>query len=489
MRWISKSYQGVHALQGADFSVLPGEVHALLGENGAGKSTLIKILAGAVERDGGEIRIAGDPAEIHSRQDARALGIGVVFQHPELVPELSILENVTLGRERSTLGFVRRRDARERTRRALARLDVRLSPQRAAAGLRTGERQLVEIARALAFDARILVLDEPTASLGRNEVGNLFRVVDELRRAGVAIVYISHRLEEIFELADRITVLRDGHSTAPVTTSETSRGQLVRMMVGRDMGHVFQKQSHATGRIVLEADGLATDTGLDDVSLQLREGEVLGVYGLLGSGRTELARALFGADRLIAGQIRLDGERIRLGTPSRATHHGFGLVPEDRVRQGTWPTLPIRENVTLARADRIARFGLVRRREEQRRTQQVVDELAVRARSTESAVSTLSGGNQQKVVFGRWLVAGARILILDDPTVGVDVGAKEEIYRIVAELTADGTSVLLMSSELPEVLALADRILVLRDLRVAGTLEGDAMTEENTLALALGEAA
>ena len=489
MRGISKSYQGVRALTDANFSVLPGEVHALLGENGAGKSTLIKILAGAVERDTGEIVIAGEPVEIRSRQDAQALGIGVVFQHPELVDELSILENVTLGRERSTAGIVRRRDARERTRRALARLGVRLSPERAAAGLRTGERQLVEIARALAFNARVLVLDEPTASLGRSEVENLFRVVRELRVEGVAIVYISHRLEEIFELSDRVTVLRDGRSAPAARTAETTRAELVRMMVGREMGHVFQKESHVRERVVLEAEGLSTDAGLDGISLVLREGEVLGVYGLLGSGRTELARALFGADRLTHGAIRIDGKQVRIGTPSRATDRGIGLVPEDRVHQGTWPRLSVRENVTLARAERIDRFGIVRRSAEARRTREVVRELAIRTASIESAVSTLSGGNQQKVVFGRWLVAGARVLILDDSTVGVDVGAKEEIYRIVAELTADGTAVLFMSSELPEVLGLADRMLVLRDLRVAGELERERMTEENALALALGEPA
>jgi ABC-type sugar transport system ATPase subunit len=489
MRGISKSYQGVRALIAADFSVRQGEVHALLGENGAGKSTLIKILAGAVGRDGGAIKVAGEPAEISSRQDAQALGIGVVFQHPELVDELSILENITLGRERSTFGIVHQREARERTRKALERLGISLSPERAAAGLRTGERQLVEIARAVAFDARVLVLDEPTASLGRREVEKLFRVVRDLRAAGVAIVYISHRLEEIFALADRVTVLRDGRSTPPLETRHATKPELVRMMVGREMGHVFQKMPHVRERLVLEAERLSTEAGLREVSLSLREGEVLGVYGLLGSGRTELARALYGADRLVDGTIRVDGKDVRIGSPSRATHLGIALVPEDRVHQGTFPRLSVRENVTLARSERIDRFGIVHRREEGRRTNDVVRRLGIRTASIDAPVSTLSGGNQQKVVFGRWLVAGARVLILDDPTVGVDVGAKEEIYRIVAELTADGTAVILLSSELPEVIGLADRVLVLRDLAVAGELAGDELTEQRVLALALGEAA
>jgi ABC-type sugar transport system ATPase subunit len=484
---VSKSYQGVRALIDAHLAVHAGEVHALLGENGAGKSTLIKILAGAVERDSGEIRLAGQAVEIASRQDAQELGIAVVFQHPELVDELTILENVTLGRERSTAGFIHTRDDRERTRRALDRLGVRLSPERAAAGLRTGERQLVEMARALAFDARVLVLDEPTASLGRSEVERLFHVVRDLREAGVAVVYISHRLDEIFELADRVTVLRDGRSSPAVSVGATTRANLVTSMVGREMGHAFKKESHARETAVLEAREISTDSGLGGVSFALRAGEILGVYGLLGSGRTELARALYGADRLTAGEIRVDGRIARLGSPSQAARLGLGLVPEDRVHQGTWPRLSIRENVTLARADRIDRYGIVRRGAENRATQTVVRDLAIRTSSPEAAVSTLSGGNQQKVVFGRWLVAGARILILDDPTVGVDVGAKEEIYRIVSELTADGTAVLLLSSELPELLGLADRMIVLRDLRVAGHLDRDEMTEEAALALAFGE--
>ena len=488
MRGISKSYQGVRALREASFEVRAGEVHALLGENGAGKSTLIKILAGAVARDEGEIHVGGKRVEIDSRQDAQRLGIAVVFQHPELVDELTIADNVTLGVERSRAGFIRRRDARERTARALDALGVRLSPGRAAAGLRTGDRQLVEIARASVSEVRILVLDEPTASLGRREVENLFAVVRQLREQGVAIVYISHRLEEMESIADRVTVLRDGAVVATVEARSTPRAELVRMMVGREMGHVFRKESHVREPVALEARGLSTAAGLVDVSFELREGEVLGVYGLLGSGRTELARALFGADRVTGGELMLAGRRERLRSSSHAVRRGIGLVPEDRNAQGLFAILSVRENVTLSGAGRYP-LGIVRRGEETRRTLRAVSELAIRTASTESAVATLSGGNQQKVVFGRWLVAGAKVLLLDDPTVGVDVGAKEEIYRIVADLTRDGTAVLLLSSELPEVLGLADRMLVLRDLRVAGQLAGDAMNEENALALALGESA
>jgi ribose transport system ATP-binding protein len=346
----------------------------------------------------------------------------------------------------------------------------------------------VEIARAIVSEVRILVLDEPTASLGRREVESLFTVVRELREQGVGIVYISHRLEEIESIADRVTVLRDGAVVATVQARSTPRSELVRMMVGREMGHVFRKESHVRDRVALEAHSLSTAAGLESVSFALREGEVLGVYGLLGSGRTELARALYGADRVTGGGLSLAGRRERLRSSSHAVRRGIGLVPEDRIAQGLFPILSVRENVTLSGAGEYP-LGIVRRSAETRRTLAAIRELAIRTASTESAVSTLSGGNQQKVVFGRWLVAGAKVLILDDPTVGVDVGAKEEIYRIVADLTRDGTAVLLLSSELPEVLGLADRMLVLRDLRVAGELEGAAMNEENALALALGEAA
>ena len=489
MEQVSKSYDGVHALRSADLAVLPGEVHALLGENGAGKSTLMKILAGAVQADEGAIRIGGEPVEIRSRQDAQRLGVGIVFQHPELVDELSIVDNVTLGRERARGGFIDRPEGRRRTRAALGRLGAQLAPERSAAGLRAGERQLVEVARAIAFDLRVLVLDEPTASLGRREVEDLFRVVRELRDAGVAIVYISHRLEEVFELADRITVLRDGAVVGAVDVASTSRAEVVSMMVGRSMVHAVRKESHATDHVVLEANGLETIEGVRGISLQVREGEVLGVYGLLGSGRTELARALYGADRLLAGAVRLEGRKVRLRSPSRAVRRGLGLVPEDRTHQGAFLRLSVTENVTVARAERFARWIFLRRREETRRTRSAVERLSIRTASVESLVSTLSGGNQQKVVFARWLVAGARVLILDDPTVGVDIGAKEEIYRIIADLTRDGTAVIFLSSELPEVLGLADRMLVLRDGSVAGELAGDEMSEGRALSLALGEAA
>jgi ribose transport system ATP-binding protein len=489
MHAIDKSYEGVRALDGASLAVAAGEVHALLGENGAGKSTLVKILAGAVERDAGTLSWEGRPVEIASRRDATDLGVGIVFQHAELIDELSIAENISLGRERARAGFVDRSAARRLARDALERVRAPLRPERAVRGLRAGERQLVEIARAIAFDVRLLVLDEPTASLGEREVDNLFRIVRELRDDGIGIVYISHRLPEIFELSDRVTVLRDGRTVETVETESTNRDALVAMMVGRDLTGIFRKVSHAREEVTLSVRDLASDGGLDGVSFDLHAGEVLGVYGLLGSGRTELARAIVGADRVVAGTIELDGAPARLGAPSAAVRRGVGLVPEERVSQGTFQGLSVRENLTAARGDLVATHGWVRGGRERRRAREVVERLRIRTRSIEAPVSTLSGGNQQKVVFGRWLIGDTRVLVLDEPTAGVDVGAKEEIYGIISDLAAGGTAVLLMSSELPELLGLADRLLVMRDGHAAGLLDRERMSEAAALELALAEAA
>ena len=489
MRDIDKGYEGVRALDGASLAVEAGEVHALLGENGAGKSTLVKILAGAVERDAGTLTWLGEPTEISSRRDATDLGVGIVFQHAELIDELSIAENMSLGRERSWCGFLDRAGARALARDALERVGARLRPDRAVRGLRAGERQLVEIARAVAYDVRLLVLDEPTASLGAREVENLFRIVRELRDDGIGIVYISHRLPEIFELADRVTVLRDGRTIGTVETRATGRDELVSMMVGRELSGVYRKESHARQEVVLAVRDLVSDGGLGGVSFDLHAGEVLGVYGLLGSGRTELARAIMGADRVIAGSVELGGRPVRIAAPSAAVRLGLGLVPEERVSQGTFQGLSVRENLTAARGDLVASRGWVRRRRERRRAREIVERLRIRTSSIEAPVATLSGGNQQKVVFGRWLLGDPRVLLLDEPTAGVDVGAKEEIYRIISDLAANGTAVLLASSELPELLGLADRLLVMRDGHAAGLLERDEMTEASALRLALAEAA
>jgi ribose transport system ATP-binding protein len=484
---IEKNFGGVQALANASLEVLPGEVHALLGENGAGKSTLVKIIAGVLQRDAGILRWQGEPVEIQSFDDAERLGIHVIYQQLNVLDHLSVAENISLGRERIRLSLVDLSEERARARDALAALGVGIDVEASAGSLRVAEKQLVEIARALWGSVRLLVMDEPTSSLGDREVDRLFEIIGRLREKGISVIYISHKLEEVFRIADRITVLRDGHAVGTVVASDTSTDDLIAMMVGRQLGHAIEKTSHATDEVVLEVEGLGTATGLQGVSFALRKGEVLGVYGLLGSGRTELARALFGADPVREGRVSVAGVTVRFRSPADARHHGLGLVTEERA-EASFPFLSIRENVTSASWDMVAPGGWLRPRREASLASRIVEMLRVRTRSIEEPLSRLSGGNQQKVVVGRWLLRDVPILILDDPTSGIDVGAKDELYHLVAGMTAAGTSVIMTSSELPELLALSDRILVLHHGRVAAIVEGDTLTESNVIRLAVSGA-
>jgi ribose transport system ATP-binding protein len=484
MRGIRKDFGGVRALEGAALEVRPGEVHALLGENGAGKSTLVKIVAGVLQRDGGDILWRGQPTEIRSFQDAERLGIHVIYQQLNVLDHLSVAENISLGRERLRLSFIDLAEQRTRAADALAALGVSLDVDTPAGSLRVAEKQLVEIARALWGSVQLLVMDEPTSSLGDREVDRLFEIIGRVRAQGLSIIYISHKLEEVFRISDRITVLRDGRTVGSVETRGTSTDDLIQMMVGRELGHDIEKVSHATEQVVLRASDLWTDTGLAGISFTLRRGEVLGVYGLLGSGRTELARALFGADPLRAGSIEVDGSAVRFNTPADARRLGLGLVTEERA-EASFPHLSIRENLTSASWDLIAPRGWLRPGREASMASRIVDALRVRTRSIEEPLSRLSGGNQQKVVVGRWLLREVPIFILDDPTSGIDVGAKDELYRLIAGMTAGGTSVIMTSSELPELLALSDRVLVLHHGRLAGVLEGRDLSEANVIRLAV----
>jgi ribose transport system ATP-binding protein len=486
---LEKSYEGVRALRGANLSVRPGEIHALLGENGAGKSTLIKALAGAIRPDAGTITFAGEPVELASRTDSLRRGISVIFQHANLVPQLTVAQNVVLGNEQARGGFMRDRAQRQAIRDVLARIGAHIDLNRVAASLRSSERQLVEIARALLQDARLLILDEPTASLGTNEVDQLHQTLHELRADGLGIVYVSHRLEEVLGVSDRSTILRDGQTAGTLATAESSTDDVIRMMIGRDASHVFRKASHARHSVALSARGLTTSTGLKDVSFDLHAGEILGVFGLLGSGRTELARALFGADPVTGGRIEALGRPLpRRFSPYRAARTGMGLVPEERTTQALFPQLSITDNMTSARPWLYTRGGFIR----DARRRDLVGDMGHRVRLKSSSpgqlVSELSGGNQQKVVLGRWLLGGSQILILDDPTVGVDIGAKEEIYRLISEMTADGTAVLLMSSELPEVIGLSDRVMVMYEGAPNGSFTSSDLSEEALLRAAHGEA-
>jgi ribose transport system ATP-binding protein len=481
---IHKSFGGVHALTDASYEIRSGEIHALLGENGAGKSTLVKIVAGAHQPDAGTIRWRGAPIEIRTFGDAERLGIRIIYQRLNVLDHLTVAENIALARERSSFGFVNVDEERRRAIAALHTLGVQLAPDALAGGLRLAEKQLIEIARALWGEVRLLIMDEPTASLGDREVDRLFEIIRRLRRQGVAVVYISHKLDEVFRLADRITVLRDGQTVGTVPVEGTNPAELITMMVGRRLDQVVRRTSEATETTVLDVDGLSTDTGLVDISFNLRHGEVLGVYGLLGSGRSELARALFGADPIREGVVRVRGEVARFRSPADAKRRGVGLVPEERA-QAAFAMLTLRENLTSASSDLIAPVGWLRPRREISLARRIVEALQIRTPSVDEPLNRLSGGNQQKVVVGRWLLREVPILILDDPTSGIDVGAKDEMYHLIAEMTARGTAVIMTSSELPELLALSDRILVLHWGHMVGILEGEQLTQENVLSMAV----
>ncbi|MDO5102273.1 MAG: sugar ABC transporter ATP-binding protein [Lautropia sp.] len=483
---ICKWFGGVRALGGANLAIRRGEVHTLLGENGAGKSTLVKIIAGALQPDSGSLSWEGKALPSMDLVTSQRLGIRVIHQRLTTISHLSVGENLLLGNEPHRFGLLQLKRARKRAKDALERIGVHLDLDRQAGTLRVAERQLVEIARALIGDARLLVMDEPTASLGEREVAHLFGIIQRLREEGVAIIYISHKLSEVMAISDRVTILRDGQTVKTVDIGSTDPGALVESMVGRVLAQdLADRQATVPDEaVVLEARSLFTRTGLSDISFKLRRREVLGVYGLMGSGRTELARALFGADPLISGSILVDGRPVSPRSPRDARKLGLGLVPEERP-QAVFDDLSVLENATIAASQLMSRMSVVRHGLERRLTVGMVKRLGVKTASVDAPMRSLSGGNQQKVVLGRWLLRGSRILILDDPTSGVDVGAKAEIYRLISSETAGGLSVIMSSSELPELLTVAHRILVLHEGRIAGVLEGERMTQRDVLHLAV----
>jgi ribose transport system ATP-binding protein len=484
---IRKAYPGVLALDGVDLDVRRGEVHVLLGENGAGKSTLVKVVAGAVRPDAGRVLVGGAPAALRGPRDARALGVAVVHQELALVPGLTAGENVFLGREPRRLpGVVDRRATHARAQAILDGLGAGVRADAPVARLSLARRQLVEIARALALDARVLVLDEPTSALGEREAAALLDAVRALAARGVGVVYISHRLDELFAVGDRVTVLRDGRRVATHDVRAVDRARLVHEMADRPVAEAAPRPAAPRGAELLRVEGLTRRGALHDVSFALHAGEVVALAGLVGAGRTEVARALVGLDPVDAGRVVVRGRARRIRSPRQALRAGLALVPEDRKRQGIVPGRPIRENVALAALRALARLGVVRRAAERALAERHAGALRVRAASVEQAVGTLSGGNQQKVVLARWLAARAEVLILDEPTRGIDVAAREELYALVGRLAAGGAAILLVSSELPEVVRLADRVLVMRAGRVAGEFARGEATPAALLACAVG---
>jgi L-arabinose transport system ATP-binding protein len=490
MTGIEKHFAGVHALRDVALTARAGEALALMGENGAGKSTLLKIMSGTYQPDAGRILLDGAPVSFAQPAAARRAGVRVVAQEPEIIRDVSVAENVHAGALPSRGGRFDRTALLARVAADLAGYgfaDV-IDPAQPGHSLSPAQRQLVEILRAVSGQARVIAFDEPTSSLSDHEVAALFRLIARLAADGIAVVYVSHRMHEIFQVATRVQVLRDGGVIGVRLARETSETELVRMMVGRDLSAMFHHSPHAPGRVVLALRGVTT-ADVRDISFEVRAGEVVVLAGLVGAGRTELAHAIIGDVRLIAGEIRVEDVPVRMASPRDAIRAGLCLAPEERKAQGLLMQRSVRDNISLAVLRRLASFGVIRRGEERRLAQRFVAELHVRTPSIEQEIAKLSGGNQQKVVLARWLARQSRLLILDEPTRGVDVGAKADIYAIIDRLAQAGVAVLVISSDLPEVLGLADRIVVMQGGRVAGTLDRAEASEERILSLAILEQA
>jgi rhamnose transport system ATP-binding protein len=484
---VSKRFAATQALADVSLDLLPGEIHGLVGENGAGKSTVVKLLAGIYQPDSGTVVLDGKPVLVHGPAHARSLGIAVVHQEPRLFPDLTVAENVFMGHARTgRFGSVNWREMGRAADRIFDSLGVRVDSSAVVRGLSMADQQLIEIAKALSIDARVLILDEPTASLSAHEVERLFAIVRQTRDRGVAVLFVSHRLEEVFQLCDRATVLRDGRHVITAPTSELTAADLVRYMVGRSVS-LFPRGTAKIGDVLLEVKGLTRIGGFRDVSFSVRSGEILGLAGLVGAGRTEIARVLFGLDRADAGEVLLDGKRVRFKTPSEALRAGVAYVPEDRHLDGLVAGFSIAENVSLPIIPRLFPRLFIIGGRERRLAAEYATRLRIRSTGVGALVEALSGGNQQKVVIAKWLATEPRVLILDEPTRGVDIGAKVEVHKIISDLAAAGMGIVLISSELPEVLAMSDRIIVLHEGRMSAEIPRADASEEKVMFAATGQ--
>ncbi|MER5659764.1 sugar ABC transporter ATP-binding protein [Streptomyces mirabilis] len=485
---IRKTFPGVVALDSVDFDLRRGEVHVLLGENGAGKSTLIKMLSGAYQPDSGRVLVDGEEVRVHGAQDSERLGIATIYQEFNLVPDLTVAENIFLGRQPRRYGLIDRKRMEAEAAELLERVGVSVSPRARVRELGIARLQMVEIAKALSLNARVLIMDEPTAVLTSEEVEKLFSIVRRLREDGVGIVFITHHLEEIAALGDRVTVIRDGKSVGQVPAS-TAEDELVRLMVGRSIEQQYPRvratADDGSGAALLTVEGLTRDGVFHDVSFEVRAGEVVGIAGLVGAGRTEVVRAVFGADPYDKGAVKVAGSALRRHDVNAAMAAGIGLIPEDRKGQGLLLDASVEENLGLVTMRAATHGGLVDLKGQRAAAARIAEQLGVRMAGLGQHVRTLSGGNQQKVVIGKWLLADTKVLILDEPTRGIDVGAKVEIYQLVNELTAAGAAVLMISSDLPEVLGMSDRVLVMAQGRIAGELSADEATQDSVMALAV----
>lgn len=487
MRGIRKEFPGVIALEDVDFDLKRGEVHVLFGENGAGKSTLIKIISGALEKTRGTIHINGQITPIQNPKHALQLGICTIYQELNLVPELTVAENIFLGREpASRSGWIDNKNMNEKTAQILSNLGVDIDPELKISGLSIAMRQMAEISKAISMDCRILILDEPTSALTWQEIKHLFKIIEKLKEENVAIIYISHRIEEIFEIGDRVTVLRDGKVVGTRNIEDTQQSELIQMMVNRELKEFYPPRSVEIGKESLRVEGLSQKGKLDDINFSSHRGEILGLTGLMGSGRTELAMALFGVDPIDGGTIYLNGEACKIDSARKAMQLGLGYVPEDRQLQGLVLKLSLAKNISLTDLEQVSSKGLINFQAEHKQAQKAIQNLHIKTTGPDQKVRFLSGGNQQKVVIGKWLACQTDIFLLDEPTRGIDVAAKVEIYQLINSLAARGATIVLISSELPEVIGMCDRIIVMREGRINGIFDSSTVTQEILLKCELG---
>ncbi|MBS3783314.1 MAG: sugar ABC transporter ATP-binding protein [Anaerolineae bacterium] len=488
MKNISKAFPGVQALERVTFEVDCPEIHALVGENGAGKTTLMKILTGALHQDEGQITLRGETVAIRAPSDAQTLGISMIHQELSLIPYLTVGQNIYLGREPGAriAGVIDWSTLYERAQQWLERLNLDVEARAEVQGLSIAQQQMVEVAKALSLDADLIVMDEPTSALTDRETDVLFEVMRSLREEGVSLIFISHRLGEVFEIADRVTVLRDGQLIGTTAIAETDEDEVVRMMVGRELGEMYPQAKGERQEIVLEAVNLSEGHELHGVDLTLHAGEILGVAGLVGAGRTAVAETLFGVRPAVTGEVRLNGERVRINSPGEAIKRGMGLVPEDRKQQGLFMNMTVRENIVISALDLVTRWGFLDASRARELASRFVERLDIRTPSLRQRARNLSGGNQQKVIIARWLTLKPQVLILDEPTRGIDVGAKAEIHALMSQLAQDGVGVLMISSELPEILGVSDRILVMHEGRIVGEFMRDEATQDEIMHAATG---
>ncbi|MGH2105089.1 sugar ABC transporter ATP-binding protein [Aerococcus urinaeequi] len=487
MNGIKKSFGNNHVLKDVNFSIEAGEVHALMGENGAGKSTLMNILTGIHKADAGEIQVNNEVVKYDDPSQAEGNGISFIHQEMNVWPDMTVVENLFMGREiTNKVGFLKTKEMKKQARKVFEDLNVKINLDRPVESLSVGQQQMVEIAKSLLSNAEVIIMDEPTAALTDHEIERLFTIIDTLVNREVAIIYISHRMEEIFKISNRITVMRDGVSVGTLKTEETNNDEIVPMMVGRDLEDYYPEKTATIGETIFEVKDLTSPGVFEHVSFDVKAGEIVGFSSLMGAGRTEIMRAIFGLDPLDSGQIFLEGKEIKIHNPKDAIQHGIGFLTEDRKDEGLILDESIRENISLPSIDGFNKNLVVDRKAEQEFTDMLGKRLGVRAANFENPVSSLSGGNQQKVVLAKWVGIGSKVLILDEPTRGVDVGAKREIYQLMNELAERGVAIIMVSSDLPEILGISDRVIVVHEGHIAGELTKEEATEEGIMTLATG---